>query len=1531
MLIYQKYGTRRGPLAGSPPNNLNASPDDSGASARSAQPAADDAAGADGGSGGGGGATTNFAAPDGTPHYYIYNVTYYNWDETNYVVVQTTGKQNISSYQNGDGTYDDTPPDDYPKPASELVQEIAVVPANPGEAQLLPLAGKRVRIYHDEPNNLGHVKVVVVNVLVLNQPTTANVPPTGTPGPGQVTFYAQAKDGQTPLGYAVDVRLLQRGTNAQNTTPLPPADTGWHPLTRNGTTATGTIDVALPGYYTYEVRVGDGQPNLPGNFTLAQTAAGVQYALAFNPAFTPHVSGTTTALGQATGKLTAHLVGGPGRVNLVVSQDGTFVTTAQSANLTSTSDVANVEITGLPAGDYTVRATLQADASKYVEEEGNVLPPDLDIGDQLTFLPWVQPTLLHAANNPGTSAPAAPAGQRPSVALGVRLAIGEQSPALETVSTANRAEIYGPGDVLGLSQRAILGTTPAPGLVGFAAGQLAAIEFKDEDLPWRYSTLQTATTPPEPLPWCMLLVLKEDGTEYARQPLAGEPLPSIKVLKASVFASDDPGQQKLWAHVQVNKSLGTPGATALAPPAAPTQPQITKFFNEDLPKSPDLAYARLFCPRRLEAATHYRAFLVPTIEAGRLAGLGLPFAPAQLTAPLARTAGQVLPVYYQWEFTTGSEADFEDLAGALHPVTTETATAAPPTLAVPVGSASYALPMPALLVNAAAPAPTPAAAQAEADDLLATGRYLYDQLAPAFSGTRAANGRPLVTPPLYGRAYFVAPGLEAPTTTIAPSWKHQLNLDPRYRALAALGAEVVRANQEDYVRRAWDQVQDILLANEKLRALQYGARTTAGLRDQHLPLNTVTTTTTTTGGQRLRASFRAAESAVAADPDGADGFAAAQADGGSPAPTTTTELADYALHLTALSLPRVRVSKATADASAPLAGLSLREAIRRSNVPLAAFSPTFRRIAKPFGNYMVGEVGRPLRPTQPEPAPDDQAPSLRQRGTSLRQRDALLSGLASGTVVAAPAHPDEARLYQFRDEVVDGLLKPDPRAAENPDAYLNPSGLSGAVLTNFNAAFRSFRVAQPAASPGAEQLVLGFRQLQRERPRLPLPEVKQDVHDGTQPGPGVQIKVAVVAPSLPPPPPPRAPGDFEAPHFDADDFYVGDVGETAPLRLPDWSPADFSAADFVVHSYRDYSAELPAPADTPGLTEDTPAPIEEEAAPAGRAFAAQRNALTASLNSVTTTTTTTAAGAVPSSPLPAIKQAKVFPVFKDPMSEPLCQRHPELFVPGLEAFPADGVAVLDVNHAFIEAYMVGLNHALGSELHWRGFPVELRGTFFQQFWNPGEVTAGTTVGKEDEAALLDIKPLDQWLYHELGTNALPPASGTAAPLRLALRSELLRRYPTLVLGLQPANQAGTGPDDDLTRLVLPHQRLSVADDLTVVAFDCPQAQVASYYLLLLERPGQPKFGLDDVLPPTSVRTLPNNGGTVVDDPLTWNDFSWPYLGTVPGATLALPATGKPRASAEPAAVAQLTNSAAVAYALFQEPILAAVPLAQVLP
>ena len=48
-------------------------------------------------------------------------------------------------------------------------------------------------------------------------------------------------------------------------------------------------------------------------------------------------------------------------------------------------------------------------------------------------------------------------------------------------------------------------------------------------------------------------------------------------------------------------------------------------------------------------------------------------------------------------------------------------------------------------------------------------------------------------------------------------WLVELNLDLRNRAAVGLGAEIVRARQEEYVQRAWEQVGAVEEANRRLR------------------------------------------------------------------------------------------------------------------------------------------------------------------------------------------------------------------------------------------------------------------------------------------------------------------------------------------------------------------------------------------------------------------------------------------------------------------------------------------------------------------------------------------------------------------------------------------------------------------------------------------------------------------------------------------------------------------------------------------
>ena len=86
-----------------------------------------------------------------------------------------------------------------------------------------------------------------------------------------------------------------------------------------------------------------------------------------------------------------------------------------------------------------------------------------------------------------------------------------------------------------------------------------------------------------------------------------------------------------------------------------------------LHQNPDHALSRLVCPRKLNPKTAYHAFLIPSFEVGRLAGLNQPTAGLDALVP-SWGAGQAdYPYYYRWNFQTGDRGDFEYLVNLLEP------------------------------------------------------------------------------------------------------------------------------------------------------------------------------------------------------------------------------------------------------------------------------------------------------------------------------------------------------------------------------------------------------------------------------------------------------------------------------------------------------------------------------------------------------------------------------------------------------------------------------------------------------------------------------------------------------------------------------------------------------------------------------------------------------------------------------------------------------------------------------------------------
>jgi hypothetical protein len=80
---------------------------------------------------------------------------------------------------------------------------------------------------------------------------------------------------------------------------------------------------------------------------------------------------------------------------------------------------------------------------------------------------------------------------------------------------------------------------------------------------------------------------------------------------------------------------------------------------------------------------------------------------------------------------------------------------------------------------------------------------------------------PIVAPPIYGcwqAARHTVNLTSLPPTLVA--WLDELNLDPRHRAVAALGTQVVQTQQEELMASAWEQLGEIDRINQLRRQAQ---------------------------------------------------------------------------------------------------------------------------------------------------------------------------------------------------------------------------------------------------------------------------------------------------------------------------------------------------------------------------------------------------------------------------------------------------------------------------------------------------------------------------------------------------------------------------------------------------------------------------------------------------------------------------------------------------------------------------------------
>lgn len=1110
-----------------------------------------------------------------------------------------------------------------------------------------------------------------------------------------------------------------------------------------------------------------------------------------------------------------------------------------------------------------------------------------------TFLPWLRQGIanrISAADGDVTVSTRATI----DVVLDVKGTGGEGGDVDETVTRP--VALYGPGDIVGIESRAFIRHEPHDWVTNFEPNYLPYVEFYDEDFPYRY-------TPAAPgggrlRPWISLIVLTEDEFEDGGNML-GKPLSFIEITASPMEQVFPPADELwAWAHVHVNKNLAGAGEAPQAPDVDAAVDQLDAL----LASSPDTAYSRLLCPRLLAPNSGYHAFVIPTFETGRLAGLGMdpataPHATASSWGP-GRAAPALMPYYSRWYFRTGSEGDFEYLVRLLEPRPADER----------VGRRDMDVQAPGsniagitddeldgvLKLGGALLAPLSDEAEAALEpweqwdepyphefqsDLAAFVNLADDYNQAAADAANGATGLdpairddpdPLITPPIYGRWHSLTPRLlDDGTGGDVPNrrnWVHQLNLDPRWRAAAGFGTDVIVANQEEYMDAAWDQVGSIIEANRRIRLGHLAASISGVWYAKHLvPLRA-------RGDGRL-------------------------------------------VQLTAPMQRRVLTGGPSTGTTAATRPATVFHHARQSAVTRAVTSGQLRRLTRRNGR--IDRLG----------------------GFDAGAPGALVDKINDGTVTAAPPNTVPPGLPTVED--VADEMRPDGIAGTIyewlrrwPWLRFVPLVIAALLLlvllvltlagVGVGVAVWVIGVVVAAALVAAWW---GLTKLLRDGDAAgsvtgvnQTPESVDDLPDrsGFVLTPGLDL--GRLDPRSPPPVTGSGPDNPVATRFKTalrDAYTSLQAGQAAGIK-PELRPLDLTrvvddtlvAIDPAVTIPRYVLGTITLPAHIIGLIGET------------------------------------------------FVEAMAYPELDIPMYKPLVDRSTELFVPNLDLIEQNTITLLLTNQRFIESYMVGINHEFARELLWREYPTDQRGSYFRQFWDVSTFLSGTADPAARREELKDIPPLHLWSRtSELGDHDHREAGrDNEEELVLVIRGELLKKYPNAVIYAhqarwQPKSETDPTPDktkervfDEAGEVKTPLYEAKVKPDVYFFGFDLTEDEARGddtvddepgWFFVIKERPGEPRFGFD----------IEREGSIQVWNDLAWSDVApggqdgeYLVLADAPARTLpAAEPTGEDQEKAEQWAedhhlawTASMT-SADLAYIMFQAPVLVGVHASEMLP
>lgn len=1130
----------------------------------------------------------------------------------------------------------------------------------------------------------------------------------------------------------------------------------------------------------------------------------------------------------------------------------------------------------------------------------------------MRFLPWVRRGLAGAIEHQDTPGPLPATAAAP---VTVRL----KSDTGATVEATADLGVLGPGAVTGIDIRSIIRTEPSRHAVSVEPDGFAAIEFDQPEFPWMF-TPAAAGDRNRLRPWLVLLVVEQQAGVSITT--AGGPLPRLTIEAPAVPGDELPelADSWAWAHVQ---AITTDAAVPI---------------GDNLTGDPDRNLSRLLCMRRLAPDRQWIAALVPAFDAGVDTGLGRTGSAPDQVGPAwdHATLGPsvTLPLYYHWRFRTGPAGDFESLARRLRPMPLPDDVgaasmhigAAGPGVRPLTGSDAITT-MEGALRSPTAPAPSPVDAGFTAD-LVATVDAVN------------AGAVDAVGPPVYGGRHVQRSTVPAPGQQ--PRWLRDLNAEVRHRAAAGLGVQVVRANQDVYMDEAWEQVESVLQANQLLHIAALIRRAMERLHERHVvgvdPGRLLALTAQSHRLLRFQGTSVALAHHRSSTPDALT------------SPAMRRALSPHNIHL--------KLGARRFDAQVDrTGGLQLSPAALRGEL-------TQEIEVTPPGIIDTVDIGRVAEIVGERLDPVDRA-VLADRLAAARAAEEALDGtgvseptlrpdLASVGVptaahvrLAAELAGTERTLSSVLDELrpVDATTVADDATVVGFE--LTDDRMLGTVLADASGQVTSVRDGRGIPFDGVVSDLL--------RHRLGLGGTRPPVDDrpderptdpfdvlGGRGGGGLGGRRGGGL---------GGGGGGRGGSGGGLGGGVDDILDRLRDRLPD-DAADGALERLLAGRVFDRGAPQAGAIDPPVIV--TPL-LTDEVVLAEYRTSFERQMTT--VDAVVPTVDSPAALDIPAIAATVVEQTAPGPVIaarlrsriridgagidelarrRPPLDRPdvidlwqpdevspvlvgprssrqlyldLAAYDQERFLPGVGRIPDDALTLVATNPAFVEAFLVGVNHEFNRELLWNRYPTDARSTVFRSFWDNVDGSP-------------DIEAIHRWP----GANRLGTLSGGTGEgsIVLLVRGSLLKRYPNTVVYAAPATserRVDLGAD---VRLPVFTGRLE--PDLRFAGFDLTPAQVQAgdgWMFVLQEQPSEPRFGLDVPLP----------GATGVA-PASWSDLSWGHAGVDPGGHLriadlpdrTLPladTTGSPR-------VTLARNAATVAAATFQRPFRAAVHASEIL-